>query len=207
MNSPLVLAALFLCGLGTSSAMAGDIYSYIDADGVPHFSNYPNDARYKRVPGLSDGSQSAPPPSDKNIPAHAYSSLIKTAATQFQLDEALLHAVIRVESGYNPNAVSSKGAIGLMQLTPDTAKRYGVINAKDPTENIQGGARYLKDLLAKFGNNLELTLAAYNAGEGAVARHGNALPPYRETRHYVPQVIKYYQSMSGCMSYPCRATQ
>lgn len=188
-------------------AIAGDIYSFVDSDGTVHFSNLPADSRYKRVVGLSSVETSKTVVPSQNFPVHAYSAFIKTAAEQNQLDEALLHAVIRTESGYNPNAVSPKGAVGLMQLMPGTAKRYGVVNPKDPAENIQAGARYLKDLLNKFGNDLGLALAAYNAGEMSVARYGNALPPYRETQAYVPQVLRLYQAYSGCMAIPCKASQ
>jgi soluble lytic murein transglycosylase-like protein len=100
--------------------------------------------------------------------------------------------VISAESGYNPNAVSRRGASGLMQLMPDTARRYGVRNVFDPVENVRGGVKYLKDLLAMFNGNLELAVAGYNAGENAVIRAGNRIPPYAETAAYVPKVIDYY---------------
>jgi soluble lytic murein transglycosylase-like protein len=89
--------------------------------------------------------------------------------------------------------VSHKGAVGLMQLMPQTARRYGVRNMYDPAQNIQGGARYLRDLMGKFNNDLPLVLAAYNAGEDAIAQHGNRIPPYRETRSYVPRVLNFYR--------------
>src|SRR5262249_6498573 len=98
--------------------------------------------------------------------------------------------------GYNPKARSPKGAIGLMQLMPDTAQRYKVANIWDPGENVRGGARYLRDLLALFNNDLSLVLAAYNAGEDAVAQYGNKIPPYAETRNYVPRVLQQYQLLS-----------
>src|SRR6185295_10750786 len=106
----------------------------------------------------------------------------------------LVHAVIRAESGYNTNAVSSKGAIGLMQLIPATAQRYGVQDSYDPTQNIQGGTRYLRDLMKMFNGNLELAIAGYNAGENAVIRAGNRVPPYPETLAYVPKVLGFYRS-------------
>jgi soluble lytic murein transglycosylase-like protein len=101
--------------------------------------------------------------------------------------------VITVESGYNPRARSRKGASGLMQLIPATAKRFGVTNVWNPLDNIRGGARYLRELLGMFNDNMPLALAAYNAGEGAVMRSGNAIPPYPETRRYVPRVLEYYE--------------
>ena len=111
-----------------------------------------------------------------------------------ETDPGLLHAVIRAESGYNSRALSNKGASGLMQLIPDTARRYGVSNIFDPVENINGGARYLKDLLAMFNNNMELALAGYNAGENAVIRAGHRVPNYPETMAYVPKVIGFYKT-------------
>lgn len=198
------LFGLFSFFVGSTCVHAGEIYSYTDEQGI-HFSNVPYDARFKRVAGLSSSGESTSLMTAKSAPINTYSDLIKTTAATHQVDEALLHAVIKTESGYNPNAVSPKGAIGLMQLMPATAKRYGVTNARDPADNLQGGARYLKDLMARFNNNLPLVLAAYNAGEMAVARHKHAVPPYAETQNYVPQVMRYYQAFSGCSSFPCKA--
>ena len=110
-----------------------------------------------------------------------------------------MHAIITVESWYNPNAVSRAGAIGLMQLMPETAKRYGVINRRDVKESINGGSRYLSDLLRMFNNNIRLALAAYNAGENAVKKYDNTVPPYRETKNYVEKVIKYYKKYQQTM--------
>jgi soluble lytic murein transglycosylase-like protein len=206
MKKTYLLIGLLCWGTPLAAALAGDLYGFTDEQGGIHLTNYPYDARYKRIADTSQ-TESAPRKEvqevRKNLPVHAYSPLIKDAASLYHIDEALLHAIIKTESDYNPNAVSRKGAIGLMQLMPETAKRYSVINAKDPTENVRGGARYLKDLLKKFNNDLSLTLAAYNAGEMKVLRHGNTVPPYRETLNYVPQVLRYYQSYSGCNRYPC----
>ena len=115
------------------------------------------------------------------------------AAHLSAVEPALIEAVITAESGYDSAAVSKAGAVGLMQLMPDTAQRYGVINRWDPAQNILGGARYLNFLLRKFNNDHELALAAYNAGEGAVEKHRNRIPPFSETRKYVPRVLAYYQ--------------
>ena len=117
---------------------------------------------------------------------------INRIAAQHRLDPALLHAVISAESAYNPWAVSPKGAMGLMQLMPGTADRFGVSNPYDPVANMHGGARYLRWLLDQF-NDTRLAVAAYNAGEGAVQRYGNQIPPYRETQNYVVKVLDYYQ--------------
>src|SRR5882672_684244 len=116
----------------------------------------------------------------------AISSIVREIAREVQLSPHLIDAVIAVESGYNARAVSPKGALGLMQLMPATAQRFGVANALDPRENVRGGARYLKWLLGFFGNDLRLALAAYNAGESAVVEAGYRIPPYFETQRYVP---------------------
>jgi soluble lytic murein transglycosylase-like protein len=121
--------------------------------------------------------------------AEGIDAVVESAAARNQLPPQLIHSVIRVESNYNPHAVSSKGALGLMQLIPATARRFGVSDVFDPADNIQGGARYLKYLLDLFHNDYRLALAAYNAGEAAVARYGD-VPPYAETRNYVVQVRK-----------------
>ena len=105
----------------------------------------------------------------------------------------LLHAIIAVESAYDARAVSSKGAQGLMQLMPATAQRFGVLDPFDPHENVRAGARYLKALMAQFNGDLKLTLAAYNAGESAVVRYGNRVPPFAETQKYVPKVMARLQ--------------
>lgn len=119
-------------------------------------------------------------------------AIIEDAAKEYQLDPQLIHAIIRAESGYKTNAVSSKGARGLMQLMPDTGKRFGAFNLLDPRENIMAGSRYIKWLLDRFSGNLELALAGYNAGERAVIRAGFRVPPYIETKNYVPKVLHYY---------------
>lgn len=122
-----------------------------------------------------------------------YSAIINDAAKKVKLRPELLHAVVMVESRYNPNALSEAGAKGLMQLMPQTAKRYGVINRSDPRQNVNGGAKYLSDLLKMFNFNLNLALAGYNAGENAVIKYGNKIPPYPETQNYVKKVLAYYQ--------------
>jgi len=118
---------------------------------------------------------------------------VERIATEHSLPPQLIHSVIKVESNYNPHAVSNKGAQGLMQLIPETARRFGVTNAFNPEENIQGGARYLRYLLDLYAGNYPLALAAYNAGEGAVAKYGG-IPPYAETQNYVIQVRKQLEA-------------
>ncbi|WP_459991851.1 lytic transglycosylase domain-containing protein [Methylosoma difficile] len=121
-----------------------------------------------------------------------FNDLIADAAARYQLDEKLLHAVIQTESAYNAGAVSPAGAVGLMQLMPGTAERYGVADRKDPVQNIHGGAHYLRDLLDMFSPNIDLAIAAYNAGENAVLKYNYTIPPYSETQNYVRQVLARY---------------
>ena len=129
---------------------------------------------------------------DKEANRKRFSSKIAEVASQYRVPEALLHAVISVESAYDPNATSQAGAVGLMQLMPATARRYGVTNRRNPIANLTGGTRYLKDLLDRFDRNLGLALAGYNAGENAVERFGNQIPPYDETQNYVRKVLRLY---------------
>lgn len=188
--------------VGAGPAMA-DIYSFKDERGVVHFTNMPNgDKRFKLIrkeerPSDGQASVGAARVAQLFMPAQAdilrYSSIIDAASKTHGVDGALVHAVITAESGYNASAVSKAGARGLMQLMPDTAARYGVRNIHDPRENINGGVRYLRDLITMFNGNLELAVAAYNAGENAVIRHGNRIPPYAETVHYVPKVLGFYR--------------
>lgn len=176
-----------------------DIYAFSDESGVTHFSNVPDDDRYQiylRTPKPVDETQPITGGNQRTLSLgnqRLYGQFITQAASANRIDAALLHAVISAESGYNPNALSRKGAAGLMQLMPDTARRYGVTNPYDPAQNIQGGARYLRDLLLMFNNDIKLALAAYNAGEKKVVRYGNRIPPFRETIQYVPRVLAYYR--------------
>lgn len=179
---------------------AADIYSFRDERGVIHFTNTPDDSRYRLVRREAGSSAPTSPaaaaarvfmPSEESI--RRYSPIIDTASRTHGVDAALVHAVISAESGYNPGAISRAGARGLMQLMPDTARRYGVHNIMDPIENISAGVRYLRDLIAMFNGNLELAIAAYNAGENAVIRYGNKVPPYAETAQYVPRVLGFYR--------------
>lgn len=121
-----------------------------------------------------------------------FSDMIDEVAHKSRLYPSLLHAVVKAESAYDPNAVSSAGAVGLMQLMPSTASRYGVVDSRDPKANVEGGARYLRNLLTRYNNNIKLALAAYNAGEKAVEKYGNEIPPYPETQDYVKKVLAFY---------------
>jgi len=130
---------------------------------------------------------------------------VATAAQQTKLDPALLHAVIRVESAYNPRALSPRGALGLMQLMPATAKRFDVKNPYDPHQNILAGAKYLSELSRMFKGDIRLALAAYNAGPNAVIKYGSKIPPYTETKLYVPKVLNLYHQLSYKQHFPGNA--
>lgn len=135
----------------------------------------------------------APAPLSRAPDARRFTKLVEAACRASGVDEALVHAVILAESSYDPNAVSIAGASGLMQLTPETAKRHGVRDLFDPADNIRGGVLHLKQLLALFDGDVELAVAAYNAGENAVIRAGYRIPPYAETKRFVPRVIGHYR--------------
>ena len=166
---------------------AADIYRYVDADGVVHFTNDPPTKKfklYRREVRFTSSPQSGPA-----VPS-SLGNIIRHYSEKYSLEEGLVHAVIKAESNYNPAAVSKKGALGMMQLMPGTARLLKVDNPLDPAENIGGGSRYLRQMLDEFNGNLDFAIAAYNAGPNAVKRHGG-IPPYEETRTYVKRVKKY----------------
>ncbi len=173
------------------TSIGGEIDSFTGPDGHRIFSNAGNFAI-----GPS-GSATLPEPGArlrirrKGQPPAGIGRLIDRFARKHGMDPELVKAVARVESNYNPTAISPKGALGVMQLLPATAKRFGVADAYDPAQNIEGGIRYLKFLRDRFPGNLSLVLAAYNAGENAVRKHGG-IPPYRETRDYVQKIRQLY---------------
>ena len=197
-----------------------DIWAYVDAQGRSHVADHRVDSRYQLfykgkttldVPTARDEDRAKAIESLAGTPlfAHAtdpartkrYASIIESNARANGLDPALVKAVMAVESAFDPRAVSDKGAIGLMQVLPETAERYGVRSDKrrsradklfDPATNVRVGTRYLRDLLSRFENDLSLALAAYNAGEGAVTMHANRVPPFAETREYVRLVRAVY---------------
>jgi len=192
-NSYLFVSAVLAAASLFTSAQAG-IYTFSDAQGIVHFTNKPSDPRYAKMTRVGFLAESMRyNRAEQRINVDRYLPLVEKAAREHQVDRALLSAVITVESGFDPNAVSSKGAVGLMQLMPATARRYGITNLYDPAQNIQGGAKYLRYLMQKFNNDLSLTLAAYNAGEETIQRYGNRLPPYQETILYVPKVMDVYR--------------
>ena len=197
-----ILRIVMIVGLiGICAPSWADIYKYEDENGVLHFTNSPRDPKFKvyiqnhkeegeEIAYSSAGSVSRRSDNDN------YDSQISRVSKKYQVDFALVKAIIRAESGFNPVAVSRKGAKGLMQLMPTTASRVNVSNPFNPEENIEGGVRYFKYLLSVFNNDVRLSLAAYNAGEDIVSRLG-AIPPYRETTDYVRKVLYFYQLNKG----------
>jgi soluble lytic murein transglycosylase len=186
----LLVAILLL--LASPAQAGGPIYTFVDERGVTHFTNLPpRDARYQPVPrrqqnGFSFG----------RVPNYwGYDGLIGLTARENQVQPALVKAVIAAESNFDPDAVSRKGARGLMQLMPGTAQELGVDDPHQPGENVRGGTRYLRSMLDRYGD-LSRAIAAYNAGPTAVDRYGG-VPPYPETRDYVNRVLTYYRAYHG----------
>jgi soluble lytic murein transglycosylase-like protein len=181
--------------LSLSLPAAADIYKYVDKHGRVILTDKPENAQYKRLVRTWKGweeqkSRIATEDFYKN--RERYTSTINYYANLHRISHALLHAVITAESAYDPNAISRAGAVGMMQLMPTTAKRFGVQNRRNPSDNINGGTRYLVELLQMFNNDLTLALAAYNSGENTVKEYGYKVPPYKETRNYIRKVIEYY---------------
>lgn len=164
---------------------AADVYKYIDSNGVLHFTNVPTSSNYRLY------IKERPEALQEAFSANRYDSLISDAARKFGISFPLLKAMIKVESDYNPRAVSKKGAKGLMQIMPETSRALNIINVFDPVENIMGGAQYFKQLFTRFDGKLPLALAAYNAGPAAVDQY-QRIPPFRETEAYVEKVMNYY---------------
>ncbi|MGE0787221.1 MAG: lytic transglycosylase domain-containing protein [Sandaracinaceae bacterium] len=198
--TPLTSALAALIGIGALALPArADIYTYTDSSGVVHYSNSPPGRRrgVRVIHTREDRSEAggigrvggARDPSPERY--ERYDAYIREAAALYRLPVAFVRAVIRVESDYNPQVVSHAGACGLMQLMPGTAARMGVQDIFDPRQNILGGTRYLRVLANQFNGDLVLTIAAYNAGEGAVIRH-RGIPPFEETQRYVRRVLRHY---------------
>ena len=187
----LVVSVIALFGAGTGHAW-GDIYKFVDRHGHVHLSDRPLGPGYR----LILRSRKSPTPPSRNLSTRnrqRFARLIASTAHKHGLETALVEAVVAAESAYDPDAVSRAGAVGLMQLMPATARAYGVKDRRNPAQNVDAGTRHLRDLLTRF-RSLPLALAAYNAGAHAVAKHGNQIPPYRETRTYVRRVLNYYHT-------------
>jgi len=185
------ICAIILASLFISNEVQADIYKFIANDGRIYYTDKPKNSLYKRIIRTRPINYAAALPY-MGTNKKKFADLIAEAANRHQVDARLLHAVIQAESAYDANAISTAGAVGLMQLMPDTARRYGVSNRNDPVQNIDGGTHYLKDLLRMFDSNLNLAIAAYNAGENAVIRYNHSIPPYPETQNYVKTVMSLY---------------
>jgi soluble lytic murein transglycosylase-like protein len=193
------LITLFLSIFLSANPSLAGIYRYVDENGIIHFTNCPRDPQFqlyiresKEDVGIESPAQTSTP-SFSSADSRNFDSFITEFAKKYEVDFALIKAIIRAESGFNPYAISRKGAKGLMQLMPETALRMKVSNVFSPKDNIEGGVRYFKYLLSLFDNDLRLSLAAYNAGENVVSQLGT-IPPYRETVDYVRRVLNFYRS-------------
>lgn len=205
------LVLWLVVGTAASVGSAAEVWQFVDGDGVVHMGNATAPAAAKGVIWLgrvTAAPQSGPP--QRTASAQQFSGyeaakpLLESAARSQSIEPALVIAVAAAESAFNADAVSHKGALGLMQVMPATAERYGVAAktlpdgkpaAMEPRVNAQIGSRYLADLLRMFDGDKELALAAYNAGEGAVIKHGRRIPPYPETQQYVERVMRYYRNL------------
>jgi len=182
MIGAVIVASAWLAPAG----LQAEIYQYVGPNGTIALTNVPSDARYRKIEVESARFHSI-------LSERELEPLIKRHSSQQQLHPALIRAVIKAESNFDPRAVSRAGAIGLMQLMPQTAARLDVRDMFDPDENVGGGTKYLRQLLDRFHGNLPLALAAYNAGENIVDRY-QSLPPIDETRQYVRKVLRYYRT-------------
>jgi soluble lytic murein transglycosylase len=183
-----ILYALFVASVFiffSNDCGFADIYKYIDSNGVLHFTNAPTSSNFRLYIKENPAN-----PLRVNLTSQ-YESIISAAAKRHGVEASLLKAIIKVESDYNPRAVSKKGAKGLMQIMPETTKALKITNVFDPWQNIMGGTRYFKQLFKRYEGKLPLALAAYNAGPSIVDRFGS-IPPIRETEEYVEKVIKYF---------------
>lgn len=182
----MLLGVILAAGAASSAHASDPARRLVDSDGVLHLTNVPGDPRYRGLPGASGSAAGW-----LRLPARprgGYAAEIREIASQQGISPVLVEAVVRAESGFDPRAVSAKGAEGLMQLMPRTAAALGVRDRFDPRENLQGGVRHLRYLLERYRGSVPLAVAAYNAGEQAVDAHGG-IPPFPETRQYVQRVL------------------
>jgi soluble lytic murein transglycosylase-like protein len=205
MTKLVLLVGLAASLLGPVHQAQAQIFGGVSDTGSVVLSNIATDeartvvvtASYISVPASLKTDASAARSNVASVPPKAFQAFIVEASVASRLPVELIHAVISAESNYNPRALSGKGAQGLMQLMPATASRFGSINSMDPRDNILTGSRYLRWLMDYFNQNIELAVAAYNAGEGAVVKAGHKIPPYPETQKYVPKVLQYFRQASG----------
>jgi len=182
--------------LRAARTAAAEVTSYVESQPKVSVVEPAKSASASRTKGKKTTYRYANLTSGRLITSAEVEQAIMDAAQRHGVDANLVRAVVQIESGFNPGAVSRKGAMGLMQLMPGTARQLNVANPLDPAENVDAGVRHLKGLLENYKGNVTLSLAAYNAGEGAVARNGNAVPPYPETREYVRRITDIYGSNS-----------
>jgi len=185
-----IFSVLLVFGSCVSSFAVGDIYKYIDENGVIHFTNVPADPSYQYSLFIREMTKKAPLTISR-YSSSVYDEMITEASRRHGVSFPLLKAVIKVESDFNPRAVSRAGALGLMQIMPENAKAFRMRDPFDPRENILTGTRYFSELLERFNGKLQLALAAYNAGPTVVDRY-NSIPPIKETEDYVERVMKYF---------------
>lgn len=189
------ISVMFVFALLIPCSANADIYRYVDENDIVHFTDAPTDKRFKVFMRdlKKDKELRTKLKYASSVNPAEFEQLIKTCSDKYGVNSCLVKAVIHAESGYNPNAVSSKGASGLMQLMPSTAKSLKVADRFNPKDNVEGGVKYLRFLLDTFKGDVSLAVAAYNAGLGKVAKYGG-IPPYNETRTYVTKVLSYMKS-------------
>ena len=191
-----IIFILLFGGFIMSGTAYARIYTFIDEAGTIHFSNVPTDVRYKAasISKIREHAQTAQYSDRKtDNSTYEYDAFVRNAARRHEVDPLLVKSIIKAESAFNPVAVSSVGAQGLMQIMPMNFKDLDIRDPFDPEQNIKGGARYFSQLLKRFGGNLQLAIAAYNAGPEAVEQY-KRIPPYKETMKYVKRVMRYYKT-------------
>ena len=197
----LLVGAVLSCLVNKAHA---DIYQYVDDNGVVHFTNVPSGSTKRTMKVRREHNKSSPLTATAPLTSGehnkeylsdasrvSYVNIINAACSRFGVDPSLVHAIVKVESDFNPFAISRKGAMGLMQLMPQTANTMNVRNTFSPDENVEGGVKYLRYLLDRYEGNISLALAAYNAGETAVKKWGT-IPPFKETQEYVKKILQIY---------------
>ncbi len=200
-----VFLGLFCGILSVSVGVKADsgpsvLYKFVDKNGHVRYTDRPSHDGYVKLEKTWKGWREPRPIANYQANLARYRPLVKAVSEKYEVPAWLIQAIIHAESYYNPHAVSHAGAVGLMQLMPGTARRYGVYNRQNAEQNVEAGTRYLRDLLDMFDGNLDLALAAYNAGEHAVKKYGNRIPPYKETQNYVVRVKNLglrYKSQPG----------
>jgi hypothetical protein len=205
MHTLIIFVPLLLMSFFTSAW--SDVYTFVDKNGVVHFTNTPPKSGYKKIMSERKSRvKKSKRSKTRNLVPYDYESIIQNKSLKYDLDPSLVSAVIKAESNWNPEAVSSKGAMGLMQLMPETASDMDVEDPYDPEDNIEGGTKYLRQLLDLFNGNLKLALAAYNAGPAKVLKYGD-IPPYKETINYVKKVSLYYNKDISIPKYRSKKTK